>query len=267
MSSLTFKERNSLERLFGMASGYVLNFTNSSFGVFVGEKTDLNIHSEKYCSNGGSKANKLREFWTVESDATVGRLLQGLIEHGLTSNLFDLSKDQPLIDECRNLALRLLSGGPNLQILEDYSKTLSAPHLAEQIRRIEASIGNDPSLAIGTAKELVETTCKTILAARGKPVAGTPDMSSLTKDTLRELKLVPEGISEGAKGAEIIKRLLHNLGSIGNSLTELRGLYGTGHGRHGATTGLKPRHAKLAVGAAAALAVFLFETHEDLKSR
>jgi Icc-related predicted phosphoesterase len=36
-------------------------------------------------------------------------------------------------------------------------------------------------------------------------------------------------------------------------------------GQHGATTGLTPRHAKLAVGAAATLSIFLFETHEQTK--
>jgi hypothetical protein len=80
---------------------------------------------------------------------------------------------------------------------------------------------------------------------------------------LKELKLVPEGIPEGARGADVIKRLLSNLGTIGNGLAELRGLYGTGHGKHGSTSGLGSRHAKLAVGAAATLAVFLFETHKE----
>jgi hypothetical protein len=49
-------------------------------------------------------------------------------------------------------------------------------------------------------------------------------------------------------------------------LAELRGLYGTGHGKDGKTQGVKPRHAKLAVGAAATLTTFLFETHKETKS-
>lgn len=76
---------------------------------------------------------------------------------------------------------------------------------------------------------------------------------------------MPEGIPDAARGADVLKRLLSNLGTIGNGLAELRGLYGTGHGKDGSAVGLKPRHARLAVGAAAALAVFLFETHEDTK--
>ena len=68
--------------------------------------------------------------------------------------------------------------------------------LVEQIHRIEQSIESDPALAIGTAKELIETCCKTILAERGKPVEGTPDIPTLTKETLKELKLVPDGVPD-----------------------------------------------------------------------
>ncbi len=162
---------------------------------------------------------------------------------------------------------RIVSGAgtPSLANIKDTATAFDAKHMADQIRRMESAVDSDPSLAIGTAKELVETCCKTILAERGKPVSGTPDVSTLTKETLKELKLVPEGIPDAARGADVIKRLLSNLGTIGNGLAELRGLYGTGHGKHGSTTGLGARHAKLAVGAAATLCVFLFETHEETK--
>lgn len=80
-----------------------------------------------------------------------------------------------------------------------------------------------------------------------------------------ELNLVPEGVPNAARGADVIKRLLSNLSTIGHGLAELRGLYGTGRGKYGSTSGLTTRHAKLAVGAASTLAVFLFETHEQTK--
>jgi len=162
---------------------------------------------------------------------------------------------------------RLVSGAgtPSLDAIKEHAAEFDAKHLAEQIHRIEQSIESDPALAIGTAKELIETCCKTILAERGKPVAGTPDIPTLTKETLKELKLVPDDVPESARGSDVIKRLLQNLGTIGNGLAELRGLYGTGHGKHGQTSGLNARHAKLAVGAAATLTTFLFETHKETK--
>jgi len=163
---------------------------------------------------------------------------------------------------------RIVSGAgtPSLASIKDAAAVFDAKHMADQIRRMESAVESDPSLAIGTAKELIETCCKTILAERGKPVSGTPDVSTLTKETLKELKLVPEGVPDAARGADVIKRLLSNLGTIGNGLAELRGLYGTGHGKHGSASGLSTRHAKLAVGAAATLTAFLFETHKETKT-
>lgn len=130
-----------------------------------------------------------------------------------------------------------------------------------QIERIDGAIETDPSLAIGTARELVETTCKTILQDCGETLTGTPDLPQLVKATLTHLKLVPDAIPDAAKGADVIKRMLMNLATVAQGLAELRNLYGTGHGRSGRVRGLSGRHAKLAVGAATALATFLFETH------
>lgn len=163
--------------------------------------------------------------------------------------------------------MRLRAGHAGLAPLKEHAETFDLRHLQDQIRRMEAAVDSDPALAIGTAKELIETCCKTILAERGKPLPGTPEMPTLTKETLKELKLVPEGIPDKVRGADVIKRLLSNLGTIGNDLAELRGLYGTGHGKHAGAAGLRPRHARLAVGAAATPATFLFETHQETQEK
>ena len=265
MSALSMAERQNLEKFLGMGSGYVSNFSDRTFGEFVFEAVGADIHSHRYTTNGTSKANKLRAFCKLESDHMVGRLLRALVDHTTTLDSQPTPEAKFLAERCRETAVRLLAGAPTLQPLKEQARSLDANHLAERIRRLEASVETDPSLAIGTAKELIETCCKTILAERGKPVAGTPDIPALTKETFRELKLVPEGIQDSARGSDVIKRLLSNLATIANGLAELRGLYGTGHGKHGKASGLSPRHARLAVGAAATLAVFLFETHLETK--
>lgn len=265
MSSLSITDRRNLEKLFGMSGGYVLNFTDQTFGEFVLEAVELDIHAEKYMEKGTSKAKKLRTFWQLESDYTVGQLLIKLIEyHGSLSTAPD-AETKALSERCVQIATRLLAGGPSLSLIKEHANVLNANHLTELIRRLEASVETDPSLAIGTAKELIETYCKTILAERGKSITGTPDVSTLTKATFKELKLVPEDVPDAARGGDVIKRLLSNLGTICNGLAELRNLYGTGHGKHGSVAGLSARHAKLAVGAAVTLVVFLFETHEGTK--
>jgi hypothetical protein len=141
--------------------------------------------------------------------------------------------------------------------------SLAAPELQRQIARLRDSVSEDPALAIGTAKEMLETTCKTILDARGVIVDPGWDVPALLKETRKILKLLPEDIPAAAKGAETIKRLLNNLGQVGVGLSELRNLYGSGHGRSGASRGLSPRHARLAVGAVTTLVLFLFETHDE----
>lgn len=140
---------------------------------------------------------------------------------------------------------------------------LDAGWMQKEIERLENAVERDPALAIGTAKELVETCCKSILAKRGVEIPRSADLPALTKALARELKLVPEGIPDEAKGAETIRLILRNLGALTQYLAELRGLYGSGHGRDGKHRGLEPRHARLAVGAAVAFIDFATETHHQ----
>ena len=136
-------------------------------------------------------------------------------------------------------------------------------YIAQQITRMEAAVMNDPSLAIGTAKELVETCCKTILRERKIEFSKNADIPELVKLTSKELELTPSDITDKAKAADTIKRLLSNLGTITQGITELRNQYGTGHGKVAGAKGLGSRHAKLAVGASSTLTVFLAETHNE----
>ena len=136
-------------------------------------------------------------------------------------------------------------------------------YVAQQITRMEAAVINDPGLAIGTAKELVETCCKTILDARRVAFSKGADLPELVRLTSKELELTPDDIPEKAKAADTIKRLLSNLATITQGVAELRNHYGTGHGKSAGAKGLQSRHAKLAVGAASTLAVFFSETHGE----
>ena len=275
MSNLKAREKARLEKLFNMSGGYVLDFSDATIATFFHDVVGIDIHDEKYCGNGTSKAKKLREFWRLENDYTVGKITKAMIEEyeeklfaspSFSSYSSSETENKQLVNSCKAIATRLLSNQVNLDPLKSTASSFNSEHLTEQIRRMENSINDDPALAIGTAKELVETCCKTILSERGKPVTGTPDIPKLTKATLKELKLVPEDIHEQSRGSDVIKRLLSNLATIANGLAELRGLYGTGHGKDGKSGGLLIRHAKLAVGAASTLATFLFDTHEETKS-
>lgn len=142
---------------------------------------------------------------------------------------------------------------------------IDATHISQQLTRLEGAVDVDPELAIGTAKEFVESICKTILDERNVDHDKNDDLSALVKKTAKALKLTPDDIADTAKAAATIKKMLNNLGTIVQGSAELRNAYGTGHGKSKtqARARVKPRHARLAVGAAATLCVFLWETHEE----
>lgn len=151
----------------------------------------------------------------------------------------------------------------HLNALKGKFETADSDYLVRQITRMESAVNDDPGLAIGTAKELIESVCKTILDERGIDDYDSLELPKLVRLTVKELKLTPPDISDSAKAADSIKRILSNLVTITSGIAELRNSYGTGHGKSAKTKGLGARHARLAIGAASTLAVFLFETHKD----
>ncbi|MBU0478865.1 abortive infection family protein [bacterium] len=152
-------------------------------------------------------------------------------------------------------------GQVEYQQLETATNLLDRTHFQEYIERIKISIDTDPSLAIGSAKELVESTLKTILTELGIRYNKNDYVPKLLKETQKVLDLAPADIDDAKKGVDVIKVLLSNLGQVAIKTAELRNLYGTGHGKE-KRKGLNSRHARLAVGAAITLCTFLLETFE-----
>lgn len=138
------------------------------------------------------------------------------------------------------------------------------PALYEHIERIRKAVDSDPSQVIGSSKELIESTCKVILDERNQSYSDAIKFPELVKQARSVLQLLPENISNEAKGAKSVKQLLSNLSSISESMMELRKFYGTGHGRQNSTKErFSPRHARLAAHSAITVACFLFETHRE----
>jgi len=161
----------------------------------------------------------------------------------------------------------MLKGVPAMGGVKSVVQVLNAEYVTQQITRMEAAIESDPELAIGTAKEFVETICKTILSECGESASSSADIPQLVKLVREKLDLLPDNVPHRAKGADTIKRVLGNLGTVAQGIAELRGLYGSGHGKHAGAKGLQARHARLAVNAAMTLAVFFFETYQERKTR
>lgn len=61
---LNIKDKAILQECLGMASGYVLDFSNSTFSRFF-QEFNIDIDDEIYCKYATSKANKMRAFWDI----------------------------------------------------------------------------------------------------------------------------------------------------------------------------------------------------------
>lgn len=110
MSDLTGSDRRKLEKLLGMASGYVLNFSDRTFGEFFDEYR-VQIDDERYRERGTSKANRMRAHWELDANHVVGRVVGGLIAYATEENCFG-DCDPMLIEDGRRIAQRLLSDQP-----------------------------------------------------------------------------------------------------------------------------------------------------------
>ena len=100
-----------LEKLFEMGGGYVLDFSNSSFRQFIFNVCKIDIYNQKYAVYGDSKAKRLRIFWQIESDNTVGILINEMLAYWRTQkkvNAIEISKNDALLfNDCLRIANRL----------------------------------------------------------------------------------------------------------------------------------------------------------------
>jgi len=141
-------------------------------------------------------------------------------------------------------------------------RRLDTAHLDVYLARINGSVQTDPELAIGSAKELVEGTMKSILLGLNEPFDEKgDDVTALLKKVQKRLDLALDGVDAAKRGTDTIKRTLSNLGQLVVGVFELRNLYGSGHGRT-RRNAVDPRLARLTVGAAGTLCHFLLETYE-----
>ena len=87
MATIKESDKRILESLFGMQSGYVLDFSNATFQSFFWNNFKININDQKYSTYGDSKAKRLRAFWDTESNQVVGKVILELIEVSKSVNL------------------------------------------------------------------------------------------------------------------------------------------------------------------------------------
>lgn len=200
----------------------------------------------------------------VRPDDSETQQIVALVNKYLASDGWEIAPFSDLSGRPLYAPRRLIDGaGFGVKLAKHVAAALDAAYVHRQIFRMEQAIVDDPELAIGTAKEFVETVCKTILAECQVMQEPADDLPQLVKRTLKLLRLTRDDVPDSAKAADTIRVTLSNLAALTKGVAELRNMHGSGHGKHADAAQLSSRHARLAVGAATTLGVFLYETYQE----
>lgn len=187
------------------------------------------------------------------------RLLHGWDPKYAAKFWLSLRRDGYEVDESTG---QIAPIGPRLSI-DSLAKVADPSAIREQLDRIRRAVIDDPALAVGSAKELIESTAKVVLIELGYVVDEKSDLPELAKAAQLALGLHPSAAS-GPDGSEGVKRILGAVTTIANGLAELRNRgHGTGHGPATARVSLRPRHAHLAVNAAITWCQLMLDTLAD----
>ena len=202
MSDLTSLEKRKLERLFGMGSGYVLDFSNRTFAEFVEEHTGRDLYDARYdYGSSDSKANRLRGLWTVESSHLVGKLIDALISYGEELNAF--KNDGSLPVECRPIVVRLAQGNPvpELDALTATVNERDFETVAKQVR--EAIDKNQPEAGLDRLHTFVIKYVRVVCEQNGIAVSRDKPLHSLFGEYVKKLR--DDGVLESEMTARILK--------------------------------------------------------------
>jgi hypothetical protein len=129
-----------------------------------------------------------------------------------------------------------------------------------EVGRILESVDRDPADAITAARALFETACKTVLEELGERIDERDDLPALYKKTALALRVDP------TQHEIVYRQILQGLASAVQGLAELRNKLGDAHGPRRGGPRPRPRHARMAAGAAMTVATFLIETLEERRA-
>ena len=145
----------------------------------------------------------------------------------------------------------------------EIKRYLDTAYVNSKINTMTDAIHKDTDLAIGTAKELLETICKSILQQKSVTINSDWTLPQLLKATTNSLDFAPKEASNPEKAEKAIKQILGGISSIVQGVGELRNGYGTGHGKDADFKGLEIKYAKLLVGVVSEIAILYLATNGE----
>ncbi|WP_198021223.1 abortive infection family protein [Prevotella sp. RM4] len=244
--------------------GYVLNFSTPEFDSFTKKIVNIGL-----CSRYGlSKGKSLECFVDDGTEAEVIKLFNALMDHyemqpEYIKEINGNDKWNSLYKKCKEILSRVASE-PTILIehAEHLKEKFSSDFLTSEIDLMYKMQKDNPTEAIGKAKELIESCCETILEKSGIPLNKDWKLNNLVDETMKLLEITPKYIPDTVKEANAIKGLLGSLKGIASQIAIIRNAYGSGHGKSASYKGLQERHAKLAIGSSITLVNFLWDSFE-----
>jgi hypothetical protein len=192
VSDLSSIEKLKLEKLFEMGGGYVLDFSNRTFKEFILENAGIDIYDDKYDYASGSKANRLRAFWSKESNYVVGKLVSDLLEYRRAEKAIRYSEisgaEQELYDECLKISERLKqdSFAEHVDAIQPYSDEKDFSLLARTIR--ESIQKNQPEVALDRLHTFVVKYVRRLCEKHGIAYDRNKPLHSLFGEYVKHLK-------------------------------------------------------------------------------
>ena len=223
MSDLTNIERRKFERLLGMGSGYVLDFSNRTFDEFVTDTVGRNIYDSKYDGQGTSKANRLRAFWQTEPNYVVAKLMAPLLDYQkevedrnqisdnfyLTKKPEELQQSASLREECQRIATRLLQSQavPEIEALAAISDEKDFEVVARAVS--DAIEKNEPGSGLDRLHTFVTKYVRTLCRDRGLTVIRDKPLHSLFGEYVKSVQ--GSGLIESEMAIRILKSSISTL--------------------------------------------------------
>ncbi|WP_315070306.1 abortive infection family protein [uncultured Microbacterium sp.] len=149
---------------------------------------------------------------------------------------------------------------PAASPLRDHPNLADKAVLIQHLDRIQRDLDSDPSAAISSSKNLLETLCKIVLTDRGVDYTPADTLPGLFSKVASELSINAESVPDDARASDSIRKMMRALTTTVQAVAEARNsTLGDGHGGERESPA-EPRHARLIYNATTAVAEFIVDT-------
>lgn len=269
---MTNTEKGALLKLFNRG-GYVLDFSTADFDAFTMDSVGVALCQKYELSKGKSLIAYVNE----ADEGNSYKLLSDLLVYYETqycqfesetndADIYGLPSSGAygkLYQNCKGIIEKYRKAEPNVEIAKAVEELFSSEYMSQQIKLMLENQEAYPAEAIGKAKELVESCCRTILKKRNVEIDPDWKFHTLVGRVFDKLDVKPDKVDDNNPIAGSLKKIYGSLKGIVAPIAEIRNEFGTGHGRTADFEGIDSRHAKLLVGMCVTLVLFLWETHEE----